>query len=75
MSDPDYTKKPENGNSSDEGRGLKVWVYEFAYLYKGRADKLLLSVALAILCMVGIGIACLGAVFQGPADIILCRPG
>ncbi len=82
MSDSDYTKKPENGNSDNgivaragKGRRLRVWLYESAYLYKGRADKLIIGFSMLALCFVGAGLAYLGTVFQAPADIVVCQPG
>ncbi len=86
MSGTDYTKKAINGNSAEgeagDGvlsmrggkavRGMSVWWYELAFLYRSRAEKWLLGIMVAVLALSCVQMAYLASVFQAPAPIIQC---
>ena len=78
MSGTDYTKKAENGNTAvPKGRSgpLAIWWYELVFLYKGRAEKVLLALSFLFLAFSWVGIAYLASVFERPAEIIHCPGG
>ncbi len=83
MSGTDYTKKGEIGNS-DLGTEVRdrascgriaVLLYDLAFLYRGRGEKLVMA-AICVMLAVSAGcLAFLAAVFERPAPIFHCDSG
>lgn len=83
MSGTDYTKKGEIGNS-DSGPGARgtapggriaVLMYDLAFLYRGRGEKLMMAAICVMLAVSAACLAFLAAVFERPAPIFHCDSG